>query len=261
MIPMTHRLAPLALLLALAACGAPPSTSTASADPAASVGRAALDSGSPELAMQVSENLLRANPMDTQALLLRADALSALGRAAEAMPIYHQIIAADPRSVPAKLGLGRALLAVDAAAAETMFLAVLDADPKNAPAANNLGIARDLQNRHAEAQIAYRRALAMAPAMQAAAVNLALSLGLSGQTAEALPLLRPIAQAPGAAPRVRHDLAAVLAMAGERGSAAKMLSPDMSQPQVEKALGMYAALRPDSPHTARAAVNISPDSE
>jgi Flp pilus assembly protein TadD len=190
--------------------------------------------------------------MDPDALLLRADALGALGRGAEAVPIFRRVLEVAPSSVGARLGLGRALLAVDAAEAERQFVAVLAADPKNAAAANNLGIARDLQNRHAEAQLAYRRALTMAPAMQAAAVNLALSLGLSGQTAEAIPLLRPLAQAPGAAVKVRHDMAAVLAMAGERGSAAQMLAVDLPDREVQQALGVFSALRPGARPTVDA---------
>jgi len=233
----------LALLLLLAACGAP-SNRLAGADSGVAVGRATLASGGAELALQMTDTMLNAAPSDPAALLLRADALVALDRGAEAAPIFRRVIALDPASSGARLGLGRAVMATDAPEAERLFTAVLAADPANAAAANNLGIARDLQNRHSEAQLAYRRALTLAPAMQAAAVNLALSLGLSGQSAEAIPLLRPLAQAPNATAKVRHDMAAVLAMAGERGSAAQMLAVDLPDREVEQALGIFSALRP-----------------
>jgi Flp pilus assembly protein TadD len=239
---MTARLLSLAALALLAACGAPPAQ-TASGDAGSNVGRAALAGGAPEIALQVSDNILARTPADQAALLLRADALVALGREAEATPLYRTVLAATPNSAGARLGLGRSLLAVDAAAAEEQFLAALAIDPGSAPAANNLGIARDLQQRHAEAQIAYRRALAAAPTMQAAAVNLALSLGMSGQAGEAIPLLRPIAQAPGATPRVRHDFAALLAISGDRAGAAQVLAVDLAAPDVETALDMFSALR------------------
>lgn len=238
---MTARLAGLCALLLLSACGGG-GQRLSTADPGLAVGRAALDNGAPEMALQVSEKALTKSSSDVAALVLRGDALVTLGRGAEAAPLYRQALAVEPGSADAQLGLGRTLLASDAAAAERLFLAVLASDPRNAAAANDLGIAKDLQNRHAEAQVAYRRALALAPTMQAAQVNLALSLGLSGRSAEAIPLLRPLAQSPGAAPRVRHDLAAVLAMAGQRGEAAAMLHADLAAPEVETALDMYAQL-------------------
>ena len=49
-------------------------------------------------------------------------------------------------------------------------------------ALNDLGIARDLQGRHTDAQTAYRSALGVDPDMRAAQVNLALSLAMSGQS-------------------------------------------------------------------------------
>lgn len=240
---MPRILLPLALLGLLAACGGPAPQGISSAAPSVNVGRAALESGGTEIALQVADNLLARNPADPAALLLRADALVVANRAAEATSVYRQALAAAPGSIPAKLGLGRTLLGTDPAAAEPLFLAILDADPRHAAAANNLGIARDLQSRHAEAQIAYRRALASQPSMQAAAVNLALSLGLSGQPEQALPLLGPIARAKGAQPKIRQNYAALLALSGDRRGAAEMLAPDMGQPEVEQALGVFNALR------------------
>ena len=49
-------------------------------------------------------------------------------------------------------------------------------------ALNDLGIARDLQGRHTDAQMAYRQALGISPEMSAAQVNLALSLAMGGQS-------------------------------------------------------------------------------
>lgn len=243
-----NRLAALALLVLLAGCGQAPQQ-ISSAPPGINVGRAALDGGVADVALQVASTILAHSPNDPQALLLRADALATEGKTGEATATYRQVIALDPKSVPARLGLGRGLLAENAAAAEAMFAAVLETDPGNAAAANNLGIARDLQNHHEQAQDAYRHALALAPSMQAAAVNLALSLGLSGQTEAAIPLLRPIAQSPSAPPRVRQDLAAVLAMAGDRPAAQAMLSADMSAPDVQTALDVFTALRAAPPRT------------
>ena len=57
----------------------------------------------------------------------------------------------------------------------------------------DLGIALDLQERHAEAQAAYRQALDAAPDLDAARVDLGLSLALSGDGAAGAQVLRPLA--------------------------------------------------------------------
>src|SRR5271169_5263780 len=89
---------------------------------------------------------------------------------------------ADPT---AQLVLGRILLRTDPARAEHVFLAALAGSPRNADMLNNLGVARDLQGHHAEAQAAYRKALSVEPSLRAARINLALSLALSGKGSDA----------------------------------------------------------------------------
>ena len=73
---------------------------------------------------------------------------------------------------------------------------MLQQEPHNAAALNNLGIARDLQDHHGDAEPAYRAALAASPDMTAAKVNLALCLAIRGQGGEAIGLLRPMADGP-----------------------------------------------------------------
>lgn len=234
---------PLAAALLLAACaGGPGADRQANLDPNIQMGRAALAGGAPALALNAGATVLKERPHDPEGLALQADALSALGRAAEAVPVYRQLLALDPKSVNGHIGLGRVLLGSDADLAEQEFLAVLALAPDTAIAANNLGIARDLQGHHADAQVAYRQALGLAPSMQAASVNLALSLSLSGHAAEAVPLLRPLADGPNADPKLRQNLAAALAMSGQRENAAKLLSRDMSPQDVELALARFVAL-------------------
>lgn len=237
-------LLPLIVAGLLGACSAPPAGLSA-AEPGINVGRAALNGGSADIALQVSGNLLRTSPANAEALLLNADALAALGRAEDAVPAYRAALEANPRSVEARMGLGRLLIGIDAVAAEALFLQALELSPSAAAIANNLGIARDLQSRHADAQEAYRRALASQPSMQAAAVNLALSLGLSGRASEAIPILRPIAAARSATPRIRQNMAAVLAMAGERTAAAQMLQSDLTEEEVDRAMRVFGGLADD----------------
>jgi Flp pilus assembly protein TadD len=114
-------------------------------------------------------------------------------------------------------------------------------------ALNDLGIARDLLGRHAEAQAAYRLAVGAAPGSHAAEVNLALSLALSGHAAEGAQLLRPLIANPDASPRAKQDMAAVAALAEDRSTAEALLKADLNPQQVRDALTAYELLRATPP--------------
>jgi Flp pilus assembly protein TadD len=230
------------VLLALAGCAGGGGAQLSTAPPGLNVAEAALAGGAPDVALQVSTERLRREPGDGRAMLVQADALAALGRRAEATEGYRRALAVDPDSAAARLGLGRLLLASDPHGAEALFLEALSHEPRNAKALNDLGIARDLQGRHADAQEAYRRALGVAPDMQAATTNLALSLAISGQAGQGAALLRPLASAPTAPPRLRQDMAAVSELAGDREGAARLLGQDMPAAQVQETLRGYDAL-------------------
>jgi Flp pilus assembly protein TadD len=124
-----------------------------------------------------------------------------------------------------------------------VLLRISERDPHNVAVLIDLGIARDLLGQHAEAQRAYRQALAVEPGRTAASVNLALSLALSGDPRQALAILRPIALSPGASPRVRQDLAVALVLAGEDEEAGRVLHTDMPQPEALALVTGYRALR------------------
>jgi Flp pilus assembly protein TadD len=212
--------------------------------PTPEMARVALDQGSPQIALQLADSVLVREPANRKALLVRADTLTALGQRDQAAAAYQQVLRLDPRAAPAMLGLGRYYLSTDPARAEAEFLTAATEAPHDAVAQNDLGIARDLQGRHDEAQEAYRRALAADPQMEAAQVNLALSLAFGGQARQGAQLLNPIASAPGASQKLRHDLAAVLALAGERDEAAHILSADLSPDEVAEALRAYETAGP-----------------
>jgi Flp pilus assembly protein TadD len=180
--------------------------------------------------------VLRDSPNNIRALEIKGDALTLLGDYDQAGQIFQALLAKDPNSARAGIGLGRVKLAKDPAAAEELFQRVLQHDPKNITALNNLGIARDLQGRHTLAQPAYREALAINPDLESAQVNLALSMAMSGQGPAAIKLLQAKATQPGAPSKVKHDYAVVLAMAGDRGRAERVLSDDMPPDQAHQLL-------------------------
>src|ERR1035437_5341806 len=209
----------LASLLMLAACGNKP------AGLSGDIGRvtprvsdAALAAGEPEMALRVANLILERDPGNVQAMITRANALYAMGDLTGAGTAYRAATTSDPSSAIAWLGLGRVLLRSDPHAAALAFQTAVARAPDNAAGWNNLGIARDLENQHDEAQLAYRRSLALAPRVENVQVNLGLSLALSGHGPEAVALLRPLATRPGAPQIWRDDFEVARAAAGDAGA-------------------------------------------
>jgi tetratricopeptide (TPR) repeat protein len=86
--------------------------------PSLTVAEAALEGGSGQIALQVSEGVLRRSPNDVKALEIKGDALTLLGDYEQAAAIFQTLLASDPNSVRANIGLGRIKLSKDPAAAE-----------------------------------------------------------------------------------------------------------------------------------------------
>lgn len=211
------------------------------------VADAALRGGSPQVALQLVTGILAKDPDDVAALTIQGDALTLLGRTDAAAGSYEKALARDSSSARAKLGLARLRLATDPATAERMLLELLQRTPRDTAALNNLGIARDLLKRHADAQAAYRQVLGINPDFAPAQVNLALSLAMSGKGSEALPLIQPLATASGASRKLRHDYAAVLALSGRRADAERILSADLTPAEVNQVMAEFGtAARPGS---------------
>ncbi|MDR3530981.1 MAG: SPOR domain-containing protein [Rhodopila sp.] len=147
------------------------------------------------------------HPYNVAPMVAKADALYAKGVADDARNTYRLALALDPSDAGAQMGLGRTLVGSDPRAAEAAFLAVLVREPDNVRALNDLGVARDMQGHHDEAQKAYRQALAVAPKDADVRTNLGLSLALSGDGAQAVQMLQPVAKAAEATPTQRANLA------------------------------------------------------
>jgi Flp pilus assembly protein TadD len=230
-------------LLLVAGCSGNHDGPLSSRPPGLDVADVALANGAPDTALHIAQQALAANPHDVSAMVRVAQAQSALGQREQATQRFRQALALEPNNAGAALGLGRLELASDPAAAAAVLLRISARDPHNVAILVDLGIARDLQGQHAEAQRAYRQALAVEPGRSAANVNLALSLALSGDPRQALAILRPIALSPGASPRMRQDLAVALVLAGEDEEAGRVLHTDMPQPEALALVTDYQALR------------------
>ncbi len=235
------RTLPFVLTLLLTACGGQYAEHSRKVD--AAVTEAELNAGTPGPALQLANEALQKNPADVDALVHRGLALTELGRLDEARDSLRQAVALQPRNQQALLALGRVQLPVDPAGAEASFESELKEDGKNAAVLNDLGIARDLQGRHVDAEAAYRAAIAAEPDMTAARVNLALCLAIRGQGDDAIRMVQPLADAPEATPKVKQDYAAVLAMAGRREDAQRILSATLSPEEVAQALDTLTLAR------------------
>lgn len=229
----------LALVLGLAGCADTGSSNLTFGTPGLSVADAALRGGSPQVALQVTVGILARSPDNVEALAVRGDALTMLGQFDDASASFSRALQRDRSSIRAKTGLGRLRLATNPAEAEILFLEVLQSNPRDTTALNNLGIARDLQGRHQDAQLVYRQALGINPDMAAGQINLALSFAMSGQGANAIRLIQPLASSPNASMKVRHDYAAVLAMSGRREEAERILSVDLSAAEVRQVMAEF----------------------
>ena len=227
----------------LVSCATDRNTIHSDRAPGLDVGAVALTNGAPDSALSIAQRTLATDPHNVPALLLAAQAQTALGQRDQAAETFARVLAITPDNDAASLGLGRLKLQTDPAEASNILLRLTARDPHNVPALIDLGIARDMLGQHADAQRAYHDALSIDPGRIATNINLGLSLALSGDTQQALTILRPIALTPGASPRMRQNLAVALVLAGDEKEAAQVLQTDMDQPAVVAALSGYHSLR------------------
>jgi tetratricopeptide (TPR) repeat protein len=114
------------------------------------------------------------------------------GRVADARRHLEALLARSPRNIWGLDKLGNLeLLTGDAARAERLYLDMISLQPQR-PYYTNLGLARSLLGRNAEAVAAYRQALALAPGHVTATVNLADAELALGREAEARALYRQL---------------------------------------------------------------------
>jgi Flp pilus assembly protein TadD len=161
------------------------------------------DQGKTGAALAFLDDYDRAYPDDPQARLLRADCLLALGRAADAAPVYRALLG-GPQAAAAQSGLGRVLAAAGQwAQAREAFAAAVALAPSNAHYLNNLGYAAWQAGDRAAAEFALRKAAELDPRNPVTRNNLALcASGAPPRTASAG---QPEAAAAPAGPTVRAE--------------------------------------------------------
>lgn len=246
-----RRLIPCALALMLAACADHSALrdKIASASPADDgtlrMAEATRQGGDLGTAVNLYQQVLKRHPDNQAARLGLAETQLAAGEPERARLTYAEAAQRTPNSVEPLLGLARiAVMKRELTAAETYYVQAQPlADTKDIRALYGLGVTRDMQGRHQEAQELYRRALAQQPENSAVRSNLGLSLALSGDPRQAVNMLLEIATAPSAPPQARQNLALAYGLLGNMEAAETVLANDLQRPVVQNNLHYYDYLR------------------
>ena len=213
------------------------------------------------------------SPADPAALEAAAR-LKAEGKLKEAANAYSQIVARDPKSVPAslelailhrKLGepekslallraiqsqasdnpqvlaqLGYTLVDLNEPRAAIDIFDQLMAIKNNYPDAyNGKGVAFDHLGNHAVAQDLYRHALMLSPGAPHIQNNLAMSLIMDGKAKEAITFLEPIYEQDKNNKIIRHNLAMAYGITGNDKKAMELNLTDLNKEQAEENLRYY----------------------
>ncbi len=150
------------------------------------LGAALCEQGQWALGLESFRRALALAPLDADCLVEAADALRALGRAREAVPLYQRALQNDPRLVEAHNNLGNAYLELaQPTQAAASYRLALELRPDDAQILCNLGNAeRELGNLE-QALALCRRAVALDPNSSVAHNKLGLVLVTLGQGEEA----------------------------------------------------------------------------
>lgn len=202
------------------------------------------DAGDFQTAATLYQQAFDADPTSVEALVGLGRAYAGLGQFSRAEQALNEANRRRPRDPEVLLELARTALGAGQpqAALADVDLA-LARRPKDIRLLTAKGIALDRLSRHAEAQEIYRAGLQYDPTDFALLSNLGLSLGLSGQTGEGITILRELARDPAAGPTTRGNLALVYGLAGQDREAAAVLATDLGGAQVKNNLAYYRELR------------------
>lgn len=196
-------------------------------------------------AMSLYSQVLKRHPDNETARLGLAETQLAAGELERARLTYAEAAQRNPKAADPLLGLARiAVMKRDLTLAETLYAQAQPlAAASDVRALYGLGVARDMQGRHREAQDLYRQALAVQPENTGVRSNLGLSLALSGDPRQAVNLLLEIATTPSAPPQARQNLALAYGLLGNMEAAETVLANDLLRPAVQNNLHYYEYLR------------------
>lgn len=244
------------LLLTVAACQMTPPNPKGGENPILSqsklmdLGQNAEARGESNAALAFYQQANLGFPSDPAPLLGLARLYGKLGSHQESSAAYSKLaeLSKGQDRINYHVAAGRALLlARDAIKAEAAFEQALAQDNASIKALNGLGIARDLQGRHGEAQEIYRTILEIDAINRSAINNLALSLMVTGDTEQATGLLETLSRKHNQNENYVRNLAMAYGMAGQMDLARTVLETIAQGRQVENNLVAFQKLGKMSP--------------
>ena len=242
----------------LGGCGSKPPEQIKIGTSTLNVATTALAGGDPQMALNVTNAVLKDHPRNVAALVDQADAYYEMHLCAKAVPAYNAALSINHHAPGAQIGLGRCLMNSNPKAAVAAFSAAVRDNPRDAKAWSDLGVANDELGNIPAANQAFRKALAIDPAMRAAKVNYGFSLALGGEPQQAQAILEPLAMAPGATPRIREDYAAALAIGGNLNQAQSVLTQDMSPEAAQTLINQFQNMAAQIATSQQPSATISP---
>ena len=208
------------------------------------IAEVALSSGDVNMATTIYERVARSNPKSIPALTGLGNTLYAVGDFTRAGVYFDRASQIDPDATEPKIGMARvAIHQRRLGDAADIYRKLLVKAPNNPLAASGLGVALDMDGKHAEAQAVLRAALAANPGDPALSVNLGLSLVMGGDPQQGANVLLDVTRYPSAPAQARQDLALAFGLSGNTDAAGQVLAADLPKDQVADNLRFYAAQR------------------
>jgi Flp pilus assembly protein TadD len=224
------------------------------------IGAAAQSGGDLPNAVGVYRRAAEMAPQEPAPLIAAGDVLLQMGAVNEAIVSYNAGLVRPGDTRGAEIGLAKAFLKTGKPElALTPLSKAMEEDPDDPKLLLLLGVTKDLEGQHREAQAHYREGLARAPGDPALTVDLAMSLALSGDYSNAIAVLQPLAMAPTSSPQERQTLALIYGLKGNIPEATRLNQIDLDEATVESNLAYYQSLRELSPEARdRAILSASP---
>jgi Flp pilus assembly protein TadD len=211
---MTQLRSALPVLLLLAGCATPKPPEPKIKDVPSSQVRLGDDmraNGDPAGALDLYRRAATESPHSAIPLERMGEAFTAAGAPDRAEQAFRAALVLDPANTQSQRGLAAALLSQGRAAEALPMLQ----NASDATMLRDLGVALDMLGRPAEAEAAYRRGLALAPADASLHGNLALSLAITGDNAGAEREIQAAIASPFPDARQQANEVLVLAVIGD----------------------------------------------
>jgi len=219
------------------------------------IGAAAQAGGDLPNAVGVYRRAAEMAPQEPAPLIAAGNALLQMGAVNEAIVSYNQALVRPGDTQGAQVGLAKAFLETGKPQLASAPLSkALEANPEDPKLLLLLGVLKDMEGQHREAQTYYRDGLSSAPGDRGLIINLALSLAVSGDYPNAIAVLQPVAVAPTASLNQRQTLALIYGLKGNVPEAARLCRIDLDDASVERNLAYYQTLRELSPEARSRAI-------